>query len=170
MSKKLNIDTSTLGSLSFSLEEGYAEDHTLTLCGKEVTIDVQIFENIATDKNIGIIKKYLDNISLMHEKAKEEIKNNYETNEAISEYVEDQNDVDWDEDCLMPVFGIDSIDKLSPEVIIQNLEIRTLFIAEDEDELIDCTIDFSLNKEYSDALLVFRFNNDIDIYDITEES
>jgi len=55
-------------------------------------------------------------------------------------------------------------------MFIQTLGLRTVIIAPKKDNTIDCTLDFSLPKEFSDELLVVRFNDKFEIYDISHES
>ena len=55
-------------------------------------------------------------------------------------------------------------------MVAQGLEPRAIMIADKQDGTIDCTFDFSLPEEYSDQLLVVRFNDKCEIFYITHES
>ena len=167
--KDMSIDTQLLGTLIYTEKEGHFEEHTLSLQDKPVSFSVYIFENTPLDKHMDMIKKYLDNIPLMYEKIKQEIQENYKTNKVMTLFIECQQDFDSED--LMALFGVASVEKLSPEIFIQNIDLNGLHIAEIGDTgTIDCTVDFSLNEEYSDELLVFSFDNELNIVDISHES
>ena len=167
--KDTKIETKLLGTLIYTEDEGHFETHTLSLQDNQVSFDVYVFENTPLDKYMDMVKKYLDNIPLMYEKIKKEIQENYKSNETMTFFIECQQD--FEQEDLMDIFGVSSSEALTPEVFIQNIELRGLHIAEVADtDTIDCTVDFSLHEAYSDELLVFCFDNDLNITNISHES
>ena len=167
--KDISINTKLLGTLIYTEDEGHFETHTLNLQDKQISFDVYVFENTPLDKHMDMIKKYLDNIPLMYEKIKEEIQQNYKTNEVMTSFIKCQQDFDSED--LMDIFGVATSEELTPEIFIQNIDLRGLHIAEvGNTGTIDCTLDFSLHEAYSDELLVFCFDNDLNIVEILHES
>ncbi|AVK83032.1 hypothetical protein C3943_05400 [Lysinibacillus sp. B2A1] len=62
------------------------------------------------------------------------------------------------------IFYVSYEKEITSEMFIQTLDLRTVIIAPKKDNTIDCTLDFS------DELLVVRFNDEFEIYDISHES
>ena len=56
------------------------------------------------------------------------------------------------------------------EFFIRRLELKGVTIAPLAEGGMDCTLDFSLDPALTDELLVFRFGQDQEIYDISHES
>lgn len=170
--KNIKITAELFGDMEFSAEEGLSEFYTVVLNGKKTEIFVYIFENFITESNSYIVRKFLDKIPIMYAKAKEKLFSDYKTNELIKFFIKSQiNEID--ENCLTEYFEIGSVEELTSEVFITKLELRSISIApieESKSNDIDCTLDFSLDKELSDELLVFRFNKNLEIYEIAHES
>jgi len=55
-------------------------------------------------------------------------------------------------------------------MFIEKLLPRAIAISANKDNVFDCSLDFSLSEDFTDELLVVRFNNQHEVYDITHES
>ena len=141
------IDTKLFGEIEIAQPEGLVEDFNITLGGKDMIIDFQVFEDVANDSTIKTIENMLDNIPLMYEKGKKAIIDGMDSNAVIKGFIDDYF-YDDDIDVYLDFFGADS----------------------GEDGTIDCTFDFSLPEEYTDQLLVICFNDKHEIFYITHES
>ena len=73
---------------------------------------------------------------------------------------------------LLASLGVASREEATPERFIQVLELRGVTVAPrpGAEEEMDCTLDFCLDPEITDELLVFRFTPELELYDISHES
>ena len=163
------LDTKLFGEIGIMQPEGLVEDFNITLGGKDMIINFQVFENVANDSTIKTIENMLDNIPLMYEKGKKAIIDGMDSNAVIKGFIDDYF-YDDDIDVYLDFFGVDSGEDVTAVMVAERLEPRTIVIANDKDGTIDCTFDFSLPEEYTDQLLVIRFNDKYEIIYITHES
>ena len=141
-------------------------NYKLVFDGNEKIVDLCIF-NVLTNERIKAIEDMLDNVPKLYEKGKKAILSGKDSNELIKYFIEFHIE-ELDE--IHKIFGVDSNDEISSAMFIEKLLPRAVAINVDQDNMIDCTLDFSLPKEYTDELLVVRFNNQYEIYGITHES
>ncbi len=167
--KDVTIETSLFGVLKFPNSEGILKDFTLELDDKEIRTSLNIWEDFITSKNIAVVKNFLENIPNLYEKAINEIDNNKAKNDVIMDFIESALE-EMDEEALLEIFDVDSVDEITTEIFVQILEPRQIWIAPTSSGDIDCTFDFSLPEEYSDQLLVLRFDSQLDLTDISHES
>jgi len=167
------IDTKLLGEIEVTQSYGIVEDFDITLGGKDMTIHFQIFEDVADDSTIETVEDIIDNIPLMYEKGKNAIIDGMESNAVIKDFI-DEYFYDDELDVYLDFFGVDSADKITALMLAEKLEPRAIVIADvlvkGKDSMIDCSFDFALPEEYTDQLLVIRFNDKHEIYQITHES
>jgi|GEM_PF-2124330 len=172
---KYKLETKLFGEIEVSQKEIYNpgdypiahyESYELVLNEKEKIVDLHIF-NVLTNDNIKTIEDMLNNVPQMYEEGKKAIFNGKDSNELIKYYVYFHIE-ELDE--IHELFDVDSNDKISFEMFVEKLDLRAIAINVDKENGIDCTLDFSLQKEYSDELLVVSFNDKHEIYSITHES
>jgi hypothetical protein len=173
MSKTIQITTTLLGELTVPIEEGLFEDYTLPLGGKEVTFNMFIFENFLNEETAKITALFIDSIPLMYDKARKEITARAADSELIDyffrEGVAETKDEDY-EDYLLELCQVDSREEITKEMFLAVLELRGLHIWQNKDGEVRSTLDFSLDEEYTDELLVISFNQALDAVDITSEN
>ena len=161
------LNTKLFGEIEITQSDGLVDDFEIILGGKDMTITLNIFEDVATDITIKTIENMLANVPLMYEKGKNTILDGKETNGFIKFFIEQYLD---DIDEFVEIFDIDSSDEITAAMIAEKLEPRGIVITNDNDGMIDCTFDFSLPEEYTDQLLVIHFNDKYEIFYITHES
>jgi len=164
-----SINTKLFGEVEISQSYGLVADYDIVLDGKDMTVHFQIFEDIVNDSTVKIIENMIENIPLMYEKGKKAIIDGMESNTIIKDFIGDYF-YDDDVDLYLDFFCVDSAEKVTALMVAQGLEPRAIMIADKQDGTIDCTFDFSLPEEYSDQLLVVRFNDKCEIFYITHES
>jgi len=163
------LDTKLFGEIEITESDGLIEDFDIVLADKEMTVHFQVFEDVANDSTIKTIKNILDNIPLMYEKGKKAIIDGMDSNAIVESFIDDYF-YDNDIDVYLDIFDVDTTEKVTAIMVAERLEPRAIVIANDKDGMIDCTFDFSLPEEYSDQLLVIRFNDKHEIFNITHES
>ena len=161
------LETKLFGEIEVTQSDGLIADFDIVLGGKDMSVNFQVFEDVANDDTIEIIENMLDNIPLMYEKGKEIILTEKESNAIIKSFIEDYFD---DIDEYAELFDVNSSNEITTTMIAKNLEPRSIFITNDNDDMIDCIFDFSLSEEYTDQLLVISFNDKYEICHITHES
>ena len=105
----------------------------------------------------------------MYRKARERMERDYAADATMEFFIRDQL-AELDEEPLLAFFGVARREEISPEAFIRRLELKGVTIAPLADGGMDCTLDFSLDPAFTDELLVFRFGQDQEIYDISHES
>src|SRR5262245_59444444 len=109
------IKTTLFGELTVPFEDGYFEDSTTVLGGKEVTFNLYIMEKSATEEAADMIARFVDGIPLMYEKAKVAIRVRADAgSELVSFFVEDQLE-NLDEDVLLDIFPVDTVENITTE-------------------------------------------------------
>jgi hypothetical protein len=169
LSKTLQITTTLLGELTVPVEEGLFEDYTLPLGGKEVTFNMFIFENFLNEETAKITAMFIDSIPLMYDKARKEITARAADSELIDCFFR-EGVAETNEDYLLELCQADSREEITKEMFLAALELRGLHIWQNKDGEVRSVLDFSLDEEYTDELLVISFNQALDVVDITNES
>jgi len=163
------LDTKLFGKIEITQSDGLMEDFDIVLGDKDMAIHFQVFEDVANDSTIKTIEKMLDNIPLMYDKGKKAIIDGIDSNAIIKSFIDDYfHDDDIDE--YLDFFDVDTGEEVTALMVGERLEPRAIVIANDKDGIIDCTFDFSLPEEYTNQLLVIRFNDKHEIFYITHES
>lgn len=162
------INTSLFGLLDIPAVDGLCEDFEIILSEQEMGVTLIVFEDFLNDENIKIVSGFLENIPNMYQAGKTELLKVKESSELVKYFIEFHLD-ELSED-MLTVFEVDSVDEITSERFINQLKLRTVSIAPDRNNEIDCTLDFSLPEEYTDELLVVRFNTRHQIYDLSHES
>jgi internalin A len=123
--------------------------------------------DIFIDGNKKVAEKVLDNLPALYEKGKTALFNSIDSNELIKNYIH-FHIAELDE--LHEFFGVDSNAQITAEMFIEKLAPKAIAISTDNENIIDCSLDFSLSEDFTDELLVVRFNNRLEIYEITHEN
>ena len=161
------IKTKLFGEIEVSQTDGLTEDYGIILEDKEMNIELQIFENVVDSDSVKAVEDMLNHIPEMYKKAKKTILADMESNPFVKSFIEFYMD-ELDE--YSDIFDVDSTDEVSEIMVAEKLESRGIFLSHDNNGRIECTFDFSLPEEYTDQLLVIRFNIQYEISDITWES
>ena len=167
--KEITFETAMFGSLACAYSEGLFKTFTIQTQGREFSCDLNIFDNFVNDENYDLVLRFLEGMPVMYKKARAEINANYQTNELMKFFIQFHLE-ELDKEYLLPYFEAKSMAEITPERFIEKLEMRTISIAPTKDGSCDCTLDFSIDPELSDELLVFRFDKNFEIYDISHES
>ena len=133
--------------------------------------DLFIWEELARPERWEALAGLLDRLPEMYRKARERFEADYESNEVIRFFLRDQLQ-EMDEAPLLASLGVSSREEATPERFVQRLELRGVTVAPlpGAQEEMDCTLDFCLDPEITDQLLVFRFTQELELYDISHES
>ena len=120
--------------------------------------DLFIWEELARPERWEALAGLLDRLPEMYRKARERFEVDYESNEVIRFFLRDQLQ-EMDEAPLLASLGVSSREEATPERFVQRLELRGVTVAPrpGAQEEMDCTLDFCLDPEITDQLLVFRF-------------
>lgn len=169
MNKAYDIYTEVLGNLHITIEDGLFKNYMIMLDGEEVFFDLYVWENLISSKNIEVIKAYINCIPLMYEKAKQTFLTAYETDPTIQYYIQFHLE-ELDADAIHASCHLSSQEIVTPEIFLNALRPTMISIAENANTVIDCTMDFCIDREISDELLVARFNPEFEIYNISHES
>lgn len=161
------VKSKLLGYLKINSEDGLFQTYTIDLFGKSHTFNLYIFEETINEANSHIVKSLIDNIQAMYERGKIELIK--EVDSEIVRYFIDFHKEELGPE-LLDLFNLNSLEDLSDEIFIRNLNLRMLAISENEEGKLEATMDFSLDENYSDELLVLRYNEDFEIFDISHES
>jgi len=149
-----------------SLAVVHHKKYSIAFDGKEKGVYLCLF-NVLADDNIKAIEDMLDSVLSMYEKGKAALLSGKDSNELIKNFINFHIE-ELDE--IHEVFGVDSNDEISAEMFIGNLLPRGIAINVGEDNMVNCSLDFSLPEDYTDELLVVRFNDQHEVYEITHES
>lgn len=165
------METLLFGSLRFPVKEGLFETFPLAMEGRSQRVELFIWENLAQPKKWEAIGKLLDQLPEMYQRARKRFEAEYESNEVIRFFLRDQLE-ELEEAPLLASLGVASREEATPERFIQVLELRGVTVAPrpGAEEEMDCTLDFCLDPEITDELLVFRFTPELELYDISHES
>ena len=162
------LNTKTFGELAISAQEGLFEYYTLSLGGKDVKFHLFIFEGFLNDDTVKTVERFLDNFSVLYDRARA-----YITEQS------DDSDVDYfyragldetDEEYLLNLFGVSGTEKITKEMYLAALELRGSHIWQNDKGAVGCVLDFSLDEEYTDELLVVSFNDALEPVNIANES
>lgn len=166
---KQQINTNLLGAFIYDTEEGVSLESKILLDNIEVTIDFDIFEAITSPKDYESIQRLTDQIPVLYKKAKAHLlQQAVEGNTTIDFYFEFHiNELTED---VLAEFEVESIENITNENLIQGLKLSQVWFAQNENNELDLTFDFRLIPEYSDELLVIRFDETGEIAFISHES
>ncbi|NCD68487.1 DUF2004 domain-containing protein [Mucilaginibacter agri] len=150
---------------SESLQDYYDKD--VIFGSAKIQLDLNFYETSIDEDKLSILKQYLNDLEKVVELAKKEINSDFKGGENVVEFLEHHIDV-LDETELEAI--IDTKDKsLSVEQrLLSALKLMRIgFYPEDDDFAI---FDFTLGEEISQYLLVVKFNNQMQLQEITMES
>lgn len=163
------LDTTLFGPLRFPVKEGLFQTLPVTLEGKGLMVDLFIVEELAQPDRWEAITALLEGVPAMYRRARERMERDYAADATMEFFIRDQL-AELDGEPLLAFFGAARREEISPETFIRRLELKGITIALLADGGMDCTLDFSLDPALTDELLVFRFGQDQEIYDISHES
>ena len=173
--KTYKLQTDLFGEIEVFQKEEYTDKdspivhykkYTLIFDGKEKDINLCLF-NVLSDSNLKVIQDMLNNVFGLYEKGKEALFSGKDSNEVIKYFI-DFHIKEIDE--IHEIFDVDSNDKISTEMFMEKLFPKAISISVNEDNILDCSLDFSIQGDYTDELLVVCFNSQHEVYDIKHES
>lgn len=164
----LDFDTTLFGHLRFQASEGLFEDYALEIDGRSLTANLYLREHAVNRDNISLVQQELERLPQMYQTAREFLYGQYKSNQTIQKFIESHRE-EMDAEVLCNYFQVESPELLTDEQFIEKLELRTLAIKPQEDGE-DCTLDFSIDEDLSDELLVVRINRQGEITDLCWES
>lgn len=168
MSKQL-IDTKLFGELPYDTEKGLTMDATVLLDEVEVAIDFDIFEDITLQEDYQSIASLTDQIPALYQKAKTFLLQQFAEGNATIDYYFEFHLEELTEDVLTK-FKVENVEKLTNDILIKGLVLSEVWFSCNIENELDLTFDFRLIPEYSDELLVVRFDKTGEIIDIAHES
>ena len=165
---KYTINTKLFGKIKADTEDGMCEYYDITLGGRDMNTSLMIFEDTLNDDTLKIVSDLIEHVPEMYEKGKSELMKKRDSDATVKFFIEWHLDELQEE--VLEIFDVSSVKEITSDLFIDELYLRNITIAETKDGWIDCTMDFSLPDEYSDELLVVRFDEKYEIYDISHES
>lgn len=162
------VNTTLLGALTVPYNDGLYEEYTAVFGEKKITFNLYIMEQSVTPERMETAAKFVNNLPQMYQKGKEAIAANAES-EVVSFFVQDQLE-NIEEQALLPALPVDSLDEVTTEMFLGLLELRSARIGLNAQNELDCVLDYSLDEEISDELLVLYFNTQLEITYMTHES
>ncbi|MCE3229307.1 MAG: hypothetical protein K0S32_3858 [Bacteroidetes bacterium] len=143
--EELNLD---------SLKDYYSGETVLN--GHEISIDLNIETKTIAIERLDIVKNFLQNIVEYNSKTLIEIKNDFESDGTVKEYVEHH---------------MEEIEELSddPQEVLKVLHLCRVGFYPDSDENF-AVFDYTIGEDLTNYLVVVFFKSDGTILYITEES
>ena len=163
------LETTLFGVLRFPVKEGLFETLPLTLGGKPRMVDLYITEGLAEPKVWEPMTALLNAVPEMYRKGKERIAADHRTDPVMELFIREQL-AEMDGDALTGAFGAERREEITPEAFAAALEPRGITLAPAGEGKLQCAFDFSLDPEITDELLVIRFDQGLEITDISHES
>ena len=160
----ITLNTDLLGTIAFDSEDGLWEYYTIEMNGKEINTRLDIDSDLDAD-SAEHIEELLNRLPQMIHMAKAEFVERYPEDETVRVFVDFQME-EIDEDSLLECFEADDLSEITPEVFSNSLQLCGISI----NDSVECSIDLCLDPDITDALLVVRFDQDLEITDITHES
>ena len=164
----LELDTTLFGHLCFPVSEGLFETFPLAIDGRSFQANLYLWEDAVNCETLPIVREELERVPQMYRAARRFLYDHLKVNQMIRDFIQNHREC-LEPECLCGYFQIGSPEELTDELFYEKLELRTLAIKPQEDGE-DCTLDFSIDKEFSDELLVVRFDRAGNISDLCWES
>ena len=118
-----------------------------------------------TDFKNALDQNFLADIPQLIQTAKAVFIENYPLDETIRMFVDFQME-EIDEESLLSCFTVDTLSDVTPKRFLEELKLCGISI----DGNTECIMDFCLDKDITDALLVVHFGQNMEILDIAHES
>ena len=168
--EKFKINTALFGEIEFTTQGGVWENYDIALGGREMTVRLSIadyYDKNWFDDDIGVVKNMLNHITQLYDAAKKALFDGMASNKLISYFIDFHIE---EVEQIAEIMGVGSREEITPAMFVDKLGLRTIGIAKDKADTIVCTLDFSIPAEYSDELLVVRFDGQYKILGISHES
>ncbi|MBC2254508.1 DNA-directed RNA polymerase [Listeria ivanovii] len=163
------INTKLLGELTYDIEKGLLIDTMVVLDNKEIAIDFGVFENITLPEDYQNIARLTDQLPVLYQKAKTELLQQFTEGNATIDYYFEFHLEELTEDVLAK-FALENLENITKDDLVKGLVLSQVWFAQNNKNELDLTFDFNIIPEYSDELLVVRFDNKGEITDIVHES
>ncbi|AXM04331.1 DUF2004 domain-containing protein [Escherichia fergusonii] len=163
----ITLNSNYWGRLAVDESEGFAEYVTVTLNNEKRTVWLNIFEDVLPNTPIEKIVPLLDSLPACTEIIRNVLAQKKGTNAFVDEFIEFHLD-ELDAETLQ------SLDITPPthEACAKQLTLRGvhLWLAAPAPGRLKMTVDYGISKDISDQLLVFNFDAQGELLDITWES
>ncbi|MGY3777725.1 DUF2004 domain-containing protein [Isobaculum melis] len=171
MAKEL-IETKLLGTLTYDTEEGLAmdkRDATFQLGGQDITIDLDMHEGITLLEDYQSIAMLVEQFPKLYAEAKTYLLAQMAEENGTIEYYFEFHLEELTEETLAHL-KVDSVDQVTNQLLIENLILSGAWFSLDKNNGLELTFDFKLVPEFSDELLVVRFDRTGKILYVSHES
>jgi len=144
----------------------YCDSHTLTLDGEERDVDLLLCDTPSEDR-IRTIESLLDRIHELYQQGRKAIFDGRETDERVKYFIDSH--IDELED-LHELFDVPSNNNITPELFVQKLELRAVAMHRNNEDILECVLDFVLPDDYSSEILVVCLDCQGELLYIIQES
>ena len=160
----ITLNTKLFGTIEYDSEDGLWEYFTIELDGKavETRLDIEAYQS---EEDVIHIQNFLANIPQLIQKAKAVFTEKYPMDETIRMFVDWQME-EIDKESLLSCFTVDTLSDVTPKRFLEELKLCGISI----DGNTECIMDFCLDTDITDALLVVHFGQNMEILDIAHES
>ena len=163
----MKIDNKIFGNINVDAKEGaYISEAAFSNNGRDSRCSLFIGEGFELSEHINLVSNLLDDICKLDEDSRKALSDqNKDNNTTIKDYVEFHLEEVPDE-----VREKTGNSEISSEAFIDSLDLCGVGVHIDSENVISLNCDYCIGKDFSDELLVVRFNTDKMITDIVNES
>ncbi len=162
MSEAIKITGRLFGDIEYDSEDGLWEYINISLDGRSCQCRLDIESEL---EDVALIQKLMDAIPEMMEKSKAAFLQGYPENDTIALFVDYQIE-EIEHDTLMTCLDVQTEEGITPQNFLRKLQLTGVSI----DGSYECVMDFCLDKDVTDALLVVTFDESLKILSIRHES
>lgn len=149
-----------------NLEEYYETE--ITVDGRQVEVDINFDEGSTDASTLNKINKWLSNASKLNEIGLATIQEDYKSGETVREYIEHHME-ELDEDDLSQLLKSAKGGATKEEKILSAIKLKRIgFYPQTEERFLN--LDYTLEGELTDYLVVLDFTEDGKLHYITTES
>ena len=167
LSKEIKLSTALFGALTVVPEEGMYQRFELNIKNRVMNVSLFIHERALNGENKAEIERFLNEIPNLYDKIKAATFEEKDSSPIIRYYLDEELEIIEN---LHEIFEVASNDEITDEMLINQLKIAGIGVYIDEKGDLNLNIDLTVERSYSDELLVFYFNEQLDISLITHES
>ncbi len=160
------INSQIFGEVNYDLKEGVYLTKEIALNEGVVNCALYVEEDFFNDKE-DLLKeafKSLDKLEILEQSARKKLTEEKDDNEAIQTFIE------FHLDELKDVLGQALSKNISPHNFLDYIELRSVNLFNDGGDGFIIQLDFQVQKELSDEILVVNFDKFEKIVSITHES
>jgi hypothetical protein len=175
----VEIHAVLLGDMMFEAEAGFFEFCSIELSEAEVSFPLLITEDVfgngfvapRADSEIYVVEtveRFLDNIPLMCVKSIEAARLNF-SSELIADFAEFHLAA-YGEESLSPLFPFRNVGTLTADIFADTLTLGGVMVGRNQAGSLECAIDLTLGEVFLEEMLVFYFDELLEISWMTAEN